>query len=136
MSTTNPASQPDPAAQAPAPARATRVARAPRKPATAASAPTPRKRTSAPKATAAPVPEKEAKAKKPKLVRDSFTFPKDEYGAVEALKLRAAQLSQPAKKSEILRAGLKALTGMSDAALRTALQAVPAIKTGRPKSEK
>jgi hypothetical protein len=82
------------------------------------------------------VPEKEPKARKPKLVRDSFTFPKDEYVAIEALKLRAAQFAHPAKKSEILRAGLKALTSMSDAALRSALQAVPAIKTGRPKSEK
>jgi len=89
-----------------------------------------------PKVAAAPAPEKEAKPKKPKLVRDSFTFPKDEYAVIEALKLRAAQLSQPAKKSEILRAGLKALSSMSDAGLRSALQAVPTIKTGRPKSEK
>lgn len=97
---------------------------------------TPSKRASAPKGPVAPISEKEPKTKKPKLVRDSFTFPKDEYAAIEALKLRAAQLSHPAKKSEILRAGLKALLKMSDAALRSALQAVPAIKTGRPKSEK
>ena len=100
--------------------------------------PAARKRAPAAKAVevAAPSAEKEPKAKKPKLVRDSFTFPKDEYVAIEALKLRAAQLSHPAKKSEVLRAGLKALVNMSDTALRSALQAVPAIKTGRPKSEK
>jgi hypothetical protein len=87
---------------------------------------------------AAPVPAlpaKEARAKKPKLVRDSFTIPKDEYAVIETLKKRADSLAQPAKKSELLRAGLKVLAGLSDAALRTALQAVPSIKTGRPTKE-
>lgn len=77
---------------------------------------------------------KEGKVKKPKLVRDSFTIPKDEYAAVEILKQRCSALAQPVKKSELLRAGLKALSGMSDAALRKAVQAVPSIKTGRPKA--
>lgn len=87
------------------------------------------------KPAAAVVPAKETKAKKPKLVRDSFTIPKDEYTVVETLKQRAAALAQPAKKSELLRAGLKLLAGLSDTALRSALQAVPSIKTGRPKAE-
>lgn len=92
----------------------------------------------APKAKAVPSkvsPIKEAKAKKPKLVRDSFTIPKDEYLVIENLKQRALGLSHPVKKSELLRAGLKLLAGLSDAALRTALQAVPSIKTGRPTKE-
>ncbi len=80
-------------------------------------------------------PAKEARAKKPKLVRDSFTIPKDEYAVIETLKQRADSLAQPAKKSELLRAGLKLLAGLPDAALRTALQAVPSIKTGRPKAD-
>jgi len=134
MTSTTKPSHPVTAAETPAPSRPARAAT--RKPAN----PTPAARKRAPAAKAvvvtAPSPEKEPKAKKPKLVRDSFTFPKDEYGAIDALKLRAAQLSHPAKKSEILRAGLKALVNMSDTALRSALQAVPAIKTGRPKSEK
>ena len=87
------------------------------------------------KPAAAVVPAKETKAKKPKLVRDSFTIPKDEYAVVETLKQRAAALAQPARKSELLRAGLKLLTTLSDTALRSALQAVPSIKTGRPKAE-
>lgn len=132
MTTTTKPPPPVTTAETPASTRPTRPAA--RKP--SASSPTARKRTVATKVAAAPVPEKEAKLRKPKLVRDSFTFPKDEYVGIEALKLRAAQLSHPAKKSEILRAGLKALANMSDTALRTALQAVPAIKTGRPKSEK
>lgn len=72
------------------------------------------------------------KAKKPKLVRDSFTIPKAEYSVLDDLKQRASKLDSPAKKSELLRAGIKALAAMSDAALLVALQAVPAIKTGRP----
>jgi hypothetical protein len=42
------------------------------------------------------------------------------------------KLQRPAKKSELLRAGIKALSTMSDAALLVVLQAVPTIKTGRP----
>ncbi len=72
------------------------------------------------------------KAKKPKLVRDSFTIPKAEYVVLDDLKQRAAKLTRPAKKSELLRAGIKALAGLSDAAFLTALEQVPAIKTGRP----
>jgi hypothetical protein len=91
----------------------------------------------APKAAAAeaakaPKPEKPKKPKKPKLVRDSFTIPKAEYAVLDQLKRRAAQSGTPAKKSELLRAGLKALAGMEDAAFVAALGAVPALKTGRP----
>ncbi|MES2399269.1 MAG: hypothetical protein V4573_04710 [Pseudomonadota bacterium] len=81
-------------------------------------------------------PVKVEKVKKPKLVRDSFTIPKAEYVVLDALKLRAAKLTRPAKKSELLRAGIKALAALSDAAFLTALEQVPAIKTGRPASEK
>lgn len=77
-------------------------------------------------------PVKVAKAKKPKMIRDSFTIPKTEYVVIEALKERAGKLSRAAKKSELLRAGVKALAAMSDAAFLAALTAVPTIKTGRP----
>jgi hypothetical protein len=75
---------------------------------------------------------KDVKAKKTKMVRDSFTFPKDEYTVMDALKLRAAKLGHPVKKTELLRAGVKAIAGMTDAALLSALKAVPSLKTGRP----
>ena len=77
---------------------------------------------------------KEAKPKKPKLVRDSFTIPKDEYAVIDTLKLRGAKLDHPVKKSELLRAGLKLLASLNDQQLQAALKAVPAIKTGRPKA--
>jgi hypothetical protein len=76
--------------------------------------------------------EKPAKVKKPKLVRDSFTIPKAEYTVLDDLKQRAAKQARPVKKSELIRAGIKALAAMPDAAFLSALAAVPAIKTGRP----
>ncbi len=108
--------------------------------------PSPRSPVAAPKRAAAkplkaeqaakPGKDKNAKAlekvKKPKLVRDSFTIPKAEYEALAALKARAAKQGQTPKKSELLRAGIMALTGMSEAQFIKSLQAVPAIKTGRP----
>ena len=83
-----------------------------------------------------PQVEKLEKAKKPKLVRDSFTIPKAEYLVLDDLKQRANKLTRPAKKSELLRAGIKALAALSDAAFLTALEQVPAIKTGRPAAGK
>lgn len=86
-----------------------------------------------PKAMKADKPAKGAeKARKPKLVRDSFTIPKAEYEVIAALKLRAAKLGQTPKKSELLRAGIKLLAGLGDQALLASLSAVPSIKTGRP----
>jgi len=80
--------------------------------------------------------DKTTKVKKPKLVRDSFTIPKDEYVVIDSLKVRAGKLGQTVKKSELLRAGVKALAAMSDIQFKAALSNVPTIKTGRPKSSK
>ena len=80
--------------------------------------------------------EKPAKVKKPKLVRDSFTIPKDEYEVIDTLKMRGGKLGQPVKKSELLRAGIKALAAMSDIQFKAALIKVPTIKTGRPTNAK
>jgi hypothetical protein len=118
---------------------ATRTATAKKKPATRKKAPVrapaveqvaarPRSDAAA-KATAS---GKADKPKKAKLVRDSFTMPKTEHAVLDELKLRAAKLGRPAKKSEVLRAGVQALAGMGDAAFLAAVGGVPAIKTGRP----
>ena len=101
-------------------------------PTTVAPAPAIVKKPVPTKAAQAAKAPKEDKPKKPKLVRDSFTIPKMEYVVLEALKLRAAKLGTPAKKSELLRAGIKLLAATTDSALASALAAVPAIKTGRP----
>jgi len=89
-----------------------------------------------PATTATPPAPTPIKLKKPKLVRDSFTMPKDEYAAIDSLKLRAGKLGQGVKKSELLRAGMKALTAMSDIQFKAALSNVPTLKTGRPKDIK
>jgi hypothetical protein len=90
-------------------------------------------KTAVKKAAAKPVKAvKPAKVKKPKLVRDSFTIPKDEYIVIDGLKIRAGKLGQSVKKSELLRAGVKALAAMSDIQFKAALSNVPTIKTGRP----
>ena len=108
---------------------AKKTKRATAMPAKAASRPVAK---SATKATAQPQAAKPVKPKKPKLVRDSFTIPKAEYTVLDDLKQRAARLASPAKKSELLRAGIKALAAMPDAAFVAALGAVPTLKTGRP----
>lgn len=75
------------------------------------------------------------KVKRSKLVRNSFTMPKNEYIVLDELKQRAGKLASSVKKSELLRAGVKALAAMSDAAFLSALKAVPDIKTGQPTTE-
>jgi hypothetical protein len=117
-----------------------RKTRAARKPAPPAADPVPKATTSQQEesvdASADDSAEKLGKPKKSKLVRDSFTMPKVEYGVIDELKGRAASLGMPVKKSELLRAGIKALAAMGDAAFIATLGTVPTIKTGRPKSDK
>lgn len=81
------------------------------------------------------VPAKPAKAHKPKLVRDSFTMPKDEYQVIDALKRRALGLQKQVRKSELLRAGIQALAAMNDRTFLKAITDVPTLKTGRPKAD-
>lgn len=92
------------------------------------------------KPAAKPVPKapvaKAEKPKKPKMVRDSLSIPKDEYEVIAVLKVRAGKLGHAAKKTEIIRAGIKAIAALSDQSLLKALQSVPSIKTGRPAKNK
>lgn len=135
MATSRPAS---PAKSAPKPAARKAPAKAPVKAATKAAAPKapavkPASAKPAATTVAVAAPPKPEKTRKPKLVRDSFTIPKLEYAVIDDLKARSTKLGRNVKKSELLRAGLKALAAMTDADLQKALQAVPTIKTGRPK---
>lgn len=76
--------------------------------------------------------DKNLRPEKIKMERDSFTMPKDEYAQLTLLKARLMAMGQPAKKSELLRAGIKLLAAMSDNTLKTTLAKIPVIKTGRP----
>jgi hypothetical protein len=78
------------------------------------------------------VTPKAEKPKKPKLIRDSFTFPKDEYEQLASLKERVLKMGVASKKTEILRAAIQNLSLLSDEQLLVAINKVPNIKTGRP----
>ena len=116
---------PKAAAKRIAPARSAKVSKAP----SAAEAP---KAPPAAAPAAAAEPTKAAKSKT-KLVRDSFTMPQADFELVAALKQRAVRFERPAKKSELLRAGLHALAALNDTKLRAALDALTPLKPGRPK---
>lgn len=83
-------------------------------------------------------PEKPAKPAKPakqKMVRDSFTMPEEDYSKLDTLKALCLENGIEIKKSELLRAGLIALSGLAVADLLKAVSAVEKIKTGRPKGK-
>lgn len=107
-----------------------------RKPARTKAAPKPapaRKAAPAAKPIAASTKkDKPAKAKKVKLVRDSFTMPDTEYAAIAALKKRCLKAGVSAKKSEILRAAIAGLAKLSDTSVLAAIRRLDVIKTGRP----
>ena len=85
---------------------------------------------------AAPVsPAAEVKAKrarKEKVVRDSFTMPKSDYEKIASLKQKCLDAGVSVKKSELLRAGLHLLDSAPAKRLVAAISAVETVKTGRP----
>ncbi len=76
--------------------------------------------------------EKKAK-QKVKVVRDSFTMPQAEYQQIAAIKLACSEAGLLVKKSEVLRAGLKLLSGLTPLQLKRAMGGLEKIQTGRPK---
>ncbi len=73
------------------------------------------------------------KAKKPKLVRDSFTMPEDEYAALGEMKKACLRAGVAVKKSELLRAAVSLLRRMDMAELQRELDSLTPVKAGRPK---
>ena len=78
-------------------------------------------------------PAKDAKPKKVKLIRDSFTMPSFDYDLIDALKEKALSGKSAVKKSELLRAGLRALDKLDSAQLIALVGTLAVVKTGRPK---
>lgn len=79
------------------------------------------------------VPAKHKKdGKKAKLVRDSFTLPENDYVLFAAMKARCLARGVEVKKSELLRAALRQLSGLDDAMLVAVMSQIEKIKTGRP----
>jgi hypothetical protein len=78
---------------------------------------------------------KVAKPQKQKMVRDSFTMPASDYAKLTMLKAKCLENGMEVKKSELIRAGLIALSGLPVKVLLSAVKEVERIKTGRPKGK-
>ncbi len=68
------------------------------------------------------------------VIRENFSFPPSDSELIEILRKRAAREGVLLNRSELLRAGLAALSKLSDAEIATIGAEVPKLKTGRPKS--
>ncbi|WP_434513841.1 hypothetical protein AB6Q56_14800 [Dechloromonas sp. ARDL1] len=77
--------------------------------------------------------DKVPKAKKIKLVRDSYAMPEAEHARIGELKKRLAALGNEVKKSELLRGGIALLAALNDSELKAVMGRIERIKTGRPK---
>lgn len=90
------------------------------------------------KTQARAVPKQDAKKAKKnhkeKVVRDSFTMPKSEYQKIAEIKETCLKAGMHVKKSEVLRAGLKALCEKTDAQLKQSLRSMEKSQT--PKKHK
>jgi len=83
--------------------------------------------------TPKPAAKKTEKTPKVKVVHDSFSMPEGEYQKIAEIKTICLKAGLHAKKSEVLRAGLKALGEMNEAQLKVAIAGLEKVKTGRPK---
>jgi hypothetical protein len=110
------------------PATAATAVKVARKAARAAAAPA--KATRA-KPAATPV----AAPARPRLVRDSFTMPEEEYAVLATVKQACLKAGFEVKKSELLRVGVALLGRLDVGDLRAVLASLPQLKTGRPPGE-
>jgi hypothetical protein len=79
---------------------------------------------------------KKRKSAKVKVIRDSFSFPEQDYLKISELKKTCLAAGIHVKKGEILRAGLHLLTKLNLAELKQAVEQVEKVQTGRPTSSK
>jgi len=126
MSTTTRPRRPAPKTPAAAPA-------APKVAAQAAAKAKPRAAKPEAAPAAAKAEARPPKKAKPVLVRDGFSMPEADFGLIASLKRRAATAGRESKKSELLRAGLRALAALDAPALLVALNGLEPVKIGRPR---
>jgi len=79
---------------------------------------------------------KKIKTVKAKVIRDSFSFPEEDYLKISELKSTCLAAGIHVKKGEILRAGLHLLTKLNLDELKQAVEQVEKVQTGRPSSVK
>jgi hypothetical protein len=70
--------------------------------------------------------------KQEKVVRDTFTMPREDYEQLAVLKQRCLDAGLAVKKSELVRAGLLLLASEPTNRFLAAVKAVEPVKTGRP----
>jgi hypothetical protein len=79
---------------------------------------------------------KKSKTVKTKVIRDSFSFPEQDYLKISELKKTCLAEGIHVKKGEILRAGLHLLSKLNLAELKQVVEQVERVQTGRPNSSK
>jgi hypothetical protein len=79
---------------------------------------------------------KKRKVSKGKVIRDSFSFPEQDYRKISELKKTCLAAGIPVKKGEILRAGLLLLAKLNLDELKRIVEQVEKVKTGRPHASK
>lgn len=67
-----------------------------------------------------------------KVIRDGFSMPASDQQLIQDIRIKSLKLGVDTNKSEIVRAGLRALMDLPDSKLTALLKSVPKIKTGRP----
>ena len=72
----------------------------------------------------------EQQASAPKVVRDTFSMPEDDFQLLEKLRSRARKMDLDTNKSELVRAGLRLLAGLDDARLEGLIRNVDKLKPG------
>ncbi len=76
-------------------------------------------------------PPTEAPKGEAMVVRDTFSMPPSDHGLIEQLRVRAAREGRNTNKSEVVRAGLRALTSLPSAQLVELLEGLERVKPGR-----
>lgn len=69
-------------------------------------------------------------ASAPKVVRDTFSMPEDDFLLLEKLRSRARKMDLDTNKSELVRAGLRLLAALDDAKLEGLIRNVDKLKPG------
>jgi hypothetical protein len=82
------------------------------------------------------VPHHRERLKQEKVVRDTFTMPREDYEQLAVLKQRCLDAGVAVKKSELVRAALLLLASEPTEHLLAAVKAVEPVKTGRPPKSK
>lgn len=90
--------------------------------------------SSTPLLRSVPASKQHVVEEEPRVKRDSFTMPLADYELIAGLQKKCLKAQTRASKSEILRAGLMALSAMSEEELARIVDELPKVKTGRPPS--